>query len=127
MDYDKVDWRKNGGVAILDFWNCDYLLHPYSIEFTIVDFNCNGTDLNCENDKIFDGPFSIDFNKRFPPLNEITSVDYNADEQLLILNGEDYKVESSNICYFVGDFQASEKQAIGNLLKHISEYLSSSL
>ena len=127
FDYKLVDWKKYGDKTILDFWHCEYKIHPYDIEFKIIDFGCNGTDLNCENDDILDGPFTIEFNRRLPHSDEITSVDYDEDEQILIINGEEYSVTSSNIGYFAGDFRASAEQAIGNLLKHISEYLSKSL
>ncbi len=124
FDYKLVDWKKYGDKTILDFWHCDYKIHPYSIEFTIIDFGCNGTDLNCEHDDILSGPFSIEFNRKLPHLDEITSADYNTDDELLlIINGEEYGVTSSNIGYFAGDFHATEGQAIESLLENIADYL----
>ena len=44
-------------------------------------------------------------------------------EIMLIIDGEQYRPIYSDICYFCVDFQAEEKQALGNLVKCLAEYI----
>lgn len=124
FDYNKVDWSKNGGKAKLDFFSCAFNVEDnYNIvTFHIVAFNCNGTDLNCTADDIFNGPFTIKFNRPLH-LSGIRDVTYDEEDIMLIIDGEQYKPIYSDICYFCGDFQAEEKQALGNLMKRLAEYI----
>lgn len=124
FDYNKVDWSKNGVKAKLDFFSCAFNVEDnYNIvTFHIVAFNCNGTDLNCTVDDIFNGPFTIKFNRPLH-LSSIREVTYDEEDIMLIINEEQYRHIYSDICYFCVDFQAEEKQALGNLMKRLAEYI----
>lgn len=124
FDYNKVDWKKYGGKVILDLFSCAFRIDDQSNTFTfhIIAFCCNGTDLNCSADSIFNGPFTVRLDKplRLAGLREVT---YDEEEAILFLDGEQYRIVDSDFVYFLGDFQADKQQAYGNLMKHLAEYI----
>lgn len=124
FDYNKVDWKKNGGKAILDLFSCAFNVEDNSsrVTFHIIAFNCNGTDLNCFADDIFNGPFTIMFNRPLI-LENVQEVEYDEEEPILFINGMQYRLVDSDFYYFIGDFQADGKEAHCNLIKHLAEYI----
>ena len=122
-DYNKINWKLYGDYTKLDFYSCKFKVDMYRLTVKIIDFSCNGTDLNCDADNIEDSVF-IKFDK---PLNLYNMKEAECDEEnnTLIIDGVEYNVYDSDVAMFTGDFQANEQQAIGNILKHFVDYLNS--
>lgn len=124
FDYNKVDWKKYGGKTKIDIFSCVFNVDDQSNTFTfhIIAFCCNGTDLNCSADDIFNGPFTVRLDKplRLAGLKEVT---YDEEEATLTLNSEIYHIVNSDFVYFLGDFQGDQRQAYGNLMKHLAQYI----
>lgn len=116
-DYNNVDWSRNGGKAKLDFFAREFNVEDNCniVTFHIV-VNCNCTDINSN------GPFIIKFNRPLH-LSSIREVTYDEEDLMLIIDGEQYKPIYSDIYYACVDFQAEEKQALGNLMKRLAEYI----
>ena len=124
FDYSKIDWKKNGDKTVLDLFACAFNLTEYSNIFTfhIISFSCNGVDLNCATDDIFNGPFTVKLDKPLH-LTGLRDIKYDEEDATIAMNGEEYHIIDSDFVYFLGDFKATKEQAYGNLMKYLAEYI----
>lgn len=105
-------------------FSCDFKLEDDSsrVTFRITALSCNGTDLNCMEEGIYEGPFYIRFDKPLV-LKNIKHIEYMEDEPILILDHTPYKLISSDLDYFIEDFHADNQKTLCNLIQHLAYYI----
>lgn len=115
-DADKL-WRRP--YRMLSFlggtFKVDYNMIRYKLEM----ISLNNVDMDCEQEDIFTGPFTIRFDKEINlEKGNIKECEWNENDKILKINDEELKYLDTDLVYFTGDLNADTDEALTNLMNY---------
>lgn len=119
----EADYRLNNRFRLIDFFHCNYKVVSDRIVLEIIDFALNFIDINCEKENVVKGPFIIKFNKDIVIPEHVTECKFDEDTATLTIDNTDYHFVDTDLVYFLGDVNASLKQALPNVMSGFCEYV----
>ena len=113
-DADRL-WRRP--YRMIEFLGGNFKVEYNMISYKLDTISLNNVDMNCDQEDIATGPFTLRFDKDINlEHGNIKECSWDEDDQILKLNGEEIKFIDTNLKIFVADVHVNLKEAVNNLM-----------
>ena len=118
---DKV-WKRP--YRMLEFLGGNFRVDYNMIYYKLETISLNNVDMNCDQENIFTGPFTLKFDKEINlERGNVRECSWNEDDQILKINDEEIKFIDTDLIYFTDDVNADLNKTVSGLMKYFCEWV----
>ena len=109
----------------IEFLKCEFKVIGNRISAKVLFISVTNVDMDCEAQNIATGPFELVFYQNINLFENmvVSTCNWNGDDKILTINDEKYNFASTDLDYFISDFNADKKSSIDSIMTRFCEWV----